>query len=313
MNVNSQNNNKFIQSAGNQMGSSETIRQLSHNSNTPIWFGSWLAGVIDGDGNFDIRNVNGKPVLKGIRIKFHIRDLKILNIIQNHLHFGYIRIDKNKPYCLYTIGIKEHMVSVMHLINGKIRIKIPGFQKACGCLTISYMVADYIIKPLDPYFAGLIDTGGSIVFNYASNRVECNLELKHNVYSEKLVLDFVVPHYKPARYLRTKKNQTKGKLFKSIAFKYQTVHGMTFLYEYFMKNRLYCDMKFYRISKIKRFLEIRPYRNYAKESLEFQIYAAFLLDFIKYQNPLWTRVPFVQNILLGDKEIVHKINCKQSS
>jgi hypothetical protein len=34
-----------------------------------------------------------------------------------------------------------------------------------------------------------------------------------------------------------------------------------FLYEYFMRHRLYCDMKFYRISKIKRFLDIRKYQN----------------------------------------------------
>lgn len=305
MSGNSQNNNKYIQSAGNQKGSSETIRQLSHN-NMPAWFASWLAGVIDGGGNFDIRNVNGKRILKGIRIKFHIRDLKILNIIQNHLHCGSIRIDKKKPYCLYTIGIKKDIVSVINLINGFIRLKVPGFEEACNCLTIDYIEADYILKPLDPYFAGLIDTDGSVIFNYPSNRIECNLELKYNQYSEKLILDFVIPHYKPSRYLRMKTCYKGSKtLFKSIAFKYQTVQGMTFLYEYFMKNRLYCDMKFYRISKIKRFLEIRHYHRYPKASLESQIYASFLLDFIQYQNPLWTRVPFVQKILLSDKEIVH--------
>jgi hypothetical protein len=62
MNVNSENNNKSIQSAGNPKGSSETIRQLSNKHSH--WFGPWLAGVIDGDGNFELRNVHGKPVLK---------------------------------------------------------------------------------------------------------------------------------------------------------------------------------------------------------------------------------------------------------
>jgi hypothetical protein len=58
MNVNSENNNKSIQSAGNPKGSSETIRQLSNKHSH--WFGPWLAaGVIDGDGNFELRNVHG--------------------------------------------------------------------------------------------------------------------------------------------------------------------------------------------------------------------------------------------------------------
>lgn len=80
MHVNSKNNNKYILSAGNLAGSSETTRQLS-SLNIPDWFGPWLAGVIDGDGNFDIRNSNQKPTLKAIRIKLHIRDVKILNAI----------------------------------------------------------------------------------------------------------------------------------------------------------------------------------------------------------------------------------------
>jgi LAGLIDADG endonuclease len=300
MNINSNNNNKFIQSAGNLTGSSETICQLS-NTKTD-WFRPWFAGVMDGDGNFDIRNINNKPVLKAIRIKVHIRDIQMLNVIKNHLHFGRINFSKNKPYCTYIISIKSHMVKVIHLINGLIRIKVPGFEKACNYLNIGYVQANYTITPFDPYFAGLIDTDGSILFNYPGNRIECNLELKYTQYSKKLCLEFVVPNYKPNIYLRIKKNQTKHKTFKSIAFKYQTVNGMIFIYEYFMKNKLYCDIKFYRISKIKHFMEIRHYQKYPKSSLEFQIYSKFLLDFIKHLNPLWTRTPFVKKL---DKEIVH--------
>jgi hypothetical protein len=77
---------------------------------------------------------------------------------------------------------------------------------------------------------------------------------------------------------------------------------MVHVYEYFMKNRLYCDIKFYRVSKIKPFLEIRKYNNEPIGSPEFKIYSYFLLDWIKYQNPLWTRVPFINKL---DKEIVH--------
>lgn len=277
-------------------GSSETIRQLSSEK-----FKSWLAGIIDGDGNFDLRGPSKKLTLKSIRIKLHVRDIKILNIIQNHFHFGRIKHLNNNTYCMFIVSKKEDMAVIINLINGLIRLKVSSFKKACDCLNIKFLEPNYTLEPYDPYFSGLIDTDGSIVFNYKGNRIECGLELKYNEYSKKLVIDYVIPDYKPSVMLREKKSKNQstketGKVFKSIYFKYQTVSGMIHLYEFFMKNRLYCDMKFYRVSKIKRFLEIRHYQNKEKDTLEFKIYSEFLLDFIKYLNPKWTKVPFVQQL-----------------
>ncbi len=132
--------------------------------------------------------------------------------------------------------------------------------------------------------------------------MECNLEVKYNEYSSKLNLDNVIPNYKPSVYLR-KKSSSKGKQKKylSITFKYQNVNGMIHLYNYFMKNRLYCDFKFYRISKIKSFLLIRKYNKYDFNSPEYKIYSQFILDFIKYENPNWCKVPFVSKL---NKDIV---------
>jgi hypothetical protein len=178
------------------------------------------------------------------------------------------------------------MKNIINLLNGIIKIKISAFKKACSYFNIQYIEPNYNLEALDPYFSGLIDTDGSIIFNYASNRIECNLELKYNEYSSKLCFDNVIPNYKPSIYFRDKKNHTPGRIFKSIVFKYQTVNGMIFLYNYFMINRLYSDFKFYRISKIKKFIKIRQYKTYPKNSLEFKIYSHFLLDFIKNLNPL---------------------------
>ena len=293
-----------IQSAGNWKGSSETIRQLSSLNADDKNFYNWLAGIIDGDGNFDIRkNLNKnseiKPlVLKAIRIKLHNRDIRILTRIQDYLHCGKIRSDKNKPYSIYIVSTKEQMSFIINKINGLIRIKVPAFQKACSCLDINYIEPNYNIEALDSYFSGLIDTDGSIVFNYSANRIECNLEFEHNDYTEKLNFDNVIPNCKPSILLRKRSNQSSDKKFKSIAFKYQTVNSMIHIYEYFMKNRLYCDMKFYRVSKIKPFIEIRKYSNEPLGSTEFSIYRSFLLNWIQYQNPLWTRVPFVKKLMV---------------
>ena len=180
------------------------------------------------------------------------------------------------------------MIYILNHINGLIRLKVEGFKKSCDYLCVEYKEANYNIEPYDPYLAGLVDTDGSIVYNYTGNRVECNLEFKNNQYSSKLNLDNVIPNYKPSVTLR--------KSYDSISFKYQTVKGMVFLYDYFMKNRLYSDFKFYRVSKIKGFIVVRDYKNEAKDSIEFKIYSEFILDWIQYKNPLWYKVPFVNKI-----------------
>ena len=305
--VNNMSGKTNIESAGNCKESSEIIGQLSNITDDKNFY-HWFAGVLDGDGNFDIlKNLskNGyKPfILKSIRIKLHNRDIKILERIRDYLQCGRIKsADKNKPYSVYIISTKKEMRNIINNLNGLIKIKVPGFKLACSYLDIDYIEPNYNIEALDPYFSGLIDTDGSIVFNYPGNRIECNLEFEYNEYTKKLNLDNVIPNYKPSILLRKKYNQCVGKEFNSIAFKYQTVTGMIHLYEYFMINRLYCDIKFYRISKIRSFLDIRKYNKKVMGSSEFKIYSSFLLDWIKYQNPNWTKISFINKL---DKDIIH--------
>ena len=66
------------------------------------------------------------------------------------------------------------MLYLINNINGLIRLKVPGLKKSCNYLGIDYKEANYNIELYDPYLAGLVDTDGSIVFNYAGNRIECN-------------------------------------------------------------------------------------------------------------------------------------------
>lgn len=285
------NNLKYtnIQSAENWKGFSETIRQISNfNSEDKLLFYKWLAGIMDGDGNFDLRILNNELVLKAIRIKLHNRDIRILTYIQNTLHIGRIRADKNKPHSLWIISKKEEMLFLINKLNGLIRLKVDGLKKSCDYLGVDYKEANYNIEPYDPYLAGLVDTDGSIVYNYTGNRIECNLEFEYNEHSKKLNLEKVIPYYKPSVMLRESHN--------SITFKYQTVKGMVYLYDYFMKNRLYSDFKFYRISKIKEFIVIRDYKNDYKYTIEFKKYSDFILDWIQYRNPNWHKVPFINKI-----------------
>jgi LAGLIDADG endonuclease len=285
-----------IQSAENCKEFSETVRQLPDIEDYKFW--SWFAGIIDGDGNFDIRKVGNNRVLKQIRIKLHNRDIRILKRIQDYLHIGRIRTDKKKPYSIYIVSTKETMSIILKKINGLIRLKVPSFKEACFLYNIEYVEANYNIALYDPYYAGLVDTDGSIVFNYSGNRIECNLEFQYNEYTSKLNFNNTIINSKPAVFIRKKSSRLNAsKDFTSIAFKFQNVNSMLFIYDYFMQNRLYCDMKFYRISKIKPFIEIRKYKRSPKDSVEHTIYSNFVIDWIKYENPLWYKVPFVRKYI----------------
>jgi len=191
---------------------------------------------------------------------------------------GRIRNNKHKPYSIYDISTKKDMYNLINNLNGLIRIKVDSFKKACQLYNIEFIEPDYNIKPYDTYFSGLVDTDGSIVFNFNSNRIECNVEFKYNNSTSKLSLDNVIPFYKPYVLYRTHSLKKTNKLYKSIAFKFQTVKGMILLYNYFMKNRLYSDFKFYRVTQIKKFIEIRDYKSSNFNTIEYKIYSDFLLD-----------------------------------
>jgi len=190
---------------------------------------------------------------------------------------GRIKPVNNTSHVLFVVSTQDEMTKFINRINGHMRLKVSSFTKACNFLGINMIPANPIIDPLDPYFSGLIDTDGSIVFNYPGNRIGCFLELKYNEFSANLNLDNVVPGTKPTVRTLSKSVKSKGniKKFTSIRFSFDSVQAMPCLYEYFMVNRLYCDMKFYRISKIIGFMDIRSYQKCAYDSPEFQIYSTF--------------------------------------
>lgn len=278
--LNSKNQTNIEQSAGNEklgseVGTSETIRVLSDDE--------WLAGVIDGDGNFDIRVINDKRVLKSIRITQAPRDSRVISRVKSLLNTGYIR-PKGVNALVYSVSTREGMTQCVNRINGHMRIKIPGFKDACEFLDIPYKPANPIIPTNSSYLAGLIDTDGSLVFNYPGNRIELHLEFKQNEFTTKLDFSQVIEGIVPTVFKYEKKNQNKEKIFYSIRFSYANVGSMLPLYQYLLKNRCYSDFKFFRGMQIKRFLEIRNFKTYPEDSEEFKIYNNFLKTFFTHMN-----------------------------
>ncbi len=278
--LNSENQIKNSQSAGNQtfnlgVGSSETTRALSDNE--------WLAGVLDGDGNFDVRVNNNKKVLKSIRITQAPRDAKVLYRVKSLLQTGSIR-SKGPNALVYTVSHLQGMTNCVNMINGHMRIKLSGFKEACAFLNIPYIQASSIIPKNSSYLAGLIDSNGSFVFNYPGNRIELHLEFKQTEDTMNLDFNQVIEGAKPTVHKYIKKNQNIDKIFYSIRFSYACVSSMLPIYQYLLKNRCYSEFKFFRGMKILKFLEIRNFQLYPEDSSEFKIYNHFLNTFFTHMN-----------------------------
>ncbi len=272
------------QSAGNEgcinsrVGSSETICVLSKKDK------EWLAGVIDGDGNFDIRNIEGKRILKAIRVTQHIRDIRILYHIKDLLKCGRIRKHGVHNVFNYIVSHKEGMMKLLLLLNGNIRLKVDKFKEACMLYNIEYIVANNQVQEGSAYLSGLVDTDGSIVFNYPNNRIELHIEVKQSEYSLGLDLSQVIKYAKLKVYKYKKRNQSANKTFYSIRYSFSSMDNMVLLYNFFKENRLYSNFKFFRVMCIKEFLELRYYKRSSEESYEYKTYIKFLYKFNQYMN-----------------------------
>jgi hypothetical protein len=218
-----------------------------------------------------------------ISVTQNIRDVRILYRVKDLLKMGRIR-QKNLNTCRYRLSHREGMYKLLNLINGEIRLKVEGFKEACIYLGVLYKEAVNIVPSNSAYLAGLIDTDGTVVFNYPCNRIEVHIELKQTNYSLQLNLTNVILFSNIKIYKYKKRNQSKNKIFYSIRFSYASTDNMLLLYNYFKINRLYSDFKYYRVMLIKKFLELRGYKNYPKESFEYISYKKCLFKFFTHMN-----------------------------
>ena len=73
-------------------------------------FSSWLAGFIDGEGNFQVF-LDRHYLREVFRINLHIDDIAILYQIKEFLGVGTVRINQNS--CVYSIGNAGDLLTVL--------------------------------------------------------------------------------------------------------------------------------------------------------------------------------------------------------
>lgn len=90
--------------------------QKSLTTFTKEQLGYYLAGLIEGDGNFYSDNLYYSNTL---RIYFHKKDRPIAEKIQNTLCVGRVVDYNNEQTCIFIISDKKGLLKLLKLINGK--------------------------------------------------------------------------------------------------------------------------------------------------------------------------------------------------
>jgi hypothetical protein len=266
----------------------------------------WFAGILDGAGYFKFQKfTNTQVILNNIVIKLRTRDIRILTHIQNLLGAGTITISKNN--CYYKLSDSVVISLLLKALNSYIRLKFKGFILACSLYNISVKEPRKFYNRYDYYFAGLIDSIGSIILNFRLNTIECSMRIYYKNFA-KLDLARILPMYVPIIFLT--KSSSRFNFMNNYLLRFKSQDRMLFLYDFVISTHLFSDFKLYRILSIKEFLIVRQYKNEKFTSVCYTYYSRFILKWIKYKNNPWTDVPFLTKL---NKDIVPKFNIKKTN
>lgn len=159
----------------NQRYKTISVHQPSHQKPlTDDQFGHYLAGLIEGDGNFSPNK---------IVIAFHESDASLAYFIKERVGYGSVKKIKDKKALTYIVSKLEGRLRIANLINGKLRTnKIESF-KTNIIDNLNNLNANPInLLPLNKnslldnhWLAGFIDSDGSFQIKIL-NRVNRKLE-----------------------------------------------------------------------------------------------------------------------------------------
>ncbi len=146
--------------------------RLSH-KNYISDFGSYLTGLIEGDGTIVVpiteRSTKGKFNYASIQIAFPLKDFPLVIFIQIIIEHGSIHKKKHSASYILTINNLDGLIKVVSLINGNIRTpKIHDLNELVKYINKKTSKNLFEIKPLDDsdlfsnaWLTGFIEADGS--------------------------------------------------------------------------------------------------------------------------------------------------------
>jgi hypothetical protein len=222
--------------------------------------GSYLAGLIEGDGTFAVHDTNStaKKYSPMIIVVFKKADLPLAKILRDLTNCGHVLIKPNRGYVLWQIQDIVSVFTIVTIINGYMRTpKIFGLQRTINWLNayiinnknsklpstilILSQIKPIKFNPLDTsliesnsWFSGFTDADGNFSINIhkRSNknltRVQLNYRLEirqnyHRVDSEGINSSFFSIMSKVAMFLGVSVNSRSRTLKDKIYFSFTVI------------------------------------------------------------------------------------------
>lgn len=225
-------------------------------------FSEWLAGLIDGDGCFQL----SKKGYASLEITMDIRDRHCLYQIKQKFG-GSVKLKSGVNFLRYRLHHKKGLLDCIDSINGLLRNPVRILQSSKIC----EKYGKTFVYPSELHFqsswlAGFLDADGSVYLNLASHQVFISLTQKN-----KFLLDPLMNLYGGQIYMNT-----KSSTFKWVVFQKSEILGIL---EYFKKcpprsakkNRIFLIPHYFELKKLKAHLATptsvlgKKWRNFLKK------------------------------------------------
>ena len=178
------------------VGTSETVRMFSTclsknehtkgNDDTDLKVRQWIAGVIDGDGNFYI----SKKGYVELSVVMEPRDIACLYKMKQR-YGGSVKATSHAKAIRFRL---HHMAGIQHVIkdvNGLIQnpVRFAQFSKVCSLYNVAILPTESLTYS-SAYLSGLFDSDGSAYYNHQSMQVFITVSQK-----SRYLLDILVSVY----------------------------------------------------------------------------------------------------------------------
>jgi len=163
-----------------------TLEAKNVDINNTTKLGSYLAGLIEGDGSIYINNKGASMIV----IAFNNKDLPLALKIQCILGSGNLYKIKGKNAYTYVISNLKGLIKIINLINGKMRtLKIEQLHKLIDLINnknnnnITPLPLDNSSLDSNAWLSGIIEADGCFYVRYSQNKhaktkkIACMLEL----------------------------------------------------------------------------------------------------------------------------------------
>nr|UEV87081.1 hypothetical protein [Grifola frondosa] len=229
-------------------------------------FNQWLAGLIDGDGCFQL----SKKGYASLEIVMETRDKHCLYQIKQRFG-GSVKLRSGVNWLRYRLHHKSGLLALINAVNGEIRnpVRLLQLNKICEKYNIPF-IQPSVLTYNNGWFSGFFDSDGSVYLNLKSSQMFITASQKN-----KFILDLLLDLYGGTIY-------TQKESFKWVVYKKPEIIK---LLDYF-KLCPSRSAKHNRLKAINRYHELRDLKAHlaTDNSILGKAWKKFLLKWDKWEK-----------------------------